>query len=242
MPGCGGTSCSCAVKVGPGLTLSGSGGLDNPFLISLDGAIEDSLGVQDTPTVNLQLTGSGAPSDPYRLSAFATMSVADLTDVSDPEGGPSAGDTIVWVTAGVATPRFEFRPPPPNPAGAVNVGAGIVGTGALGSPIAAALVGTSAGDPAASGLEVFVDEFGDLRAVAPVATAVTWGSIIGRPASFPTTPDDFTGVLPAAKGGTGVNDLALATVGNAVKVDGHRVFVQSATPSGAVVNDLWFWG
>lgn len=241
MPGCGGTSCSCAIEVGPGLVITGSGGLDNPFVIGLAGTIEDALEVEDTPTVNLQLTGSGSPIDPYRISAYATMSVGDLSDVADPEGGPSAGDTIVWVTAGVPTPRFEFRPPPPNPAGAVNTGPGLAGNGSAISPLVPALAGTSAGGPA-TGLEVYVDVDGKLRAVAPVATAVTWGSIEEKPATFPTTPADFSGVLPVAKGGTGQNDLMMVSVGNAARVDGHRVFVQSATPTGAIVGDLWFWG
>lgn len=241
MPGCGGTSCSCAIEVGPGLQISGSGALGEPFVISIAGTLEDSLTVLDSPSVNLQLTGVGSPTDPYQLSAIATMRVQDLTDVIDPEGGPNAGDTIVWVTAGVTTPRFEFRPPPANPPGAVNVGVGIEGNGSAGDPITVALVGTNEGG-SPGGLEVYADEFGNLRAVAPVATAVTWNSITGKPAAFPATPSTFTGILNVTKGGTGVNNLNDLTVGNAQHVGGNRIFVQSATPTGASANDLWFWG
>jgi len=228
------------VKVGTGLTLSGSGSLENPFLIELAGGVEDSLITTDSTTIDFTLSGGGSPVDPYRLSANAKLRVSDLTDVVDPEGAPSAGDTLIWVTSGVAVPRFEFRPPPPNPAGSVNTGAGLTGTGAAGSPLAVKMIGTSAGGPT-SGLEVYADSAGNLRAVAPSATAVTWASITGKPATFPTTPADFTGTLPVAKGGTGATDLAAITVGNSTKVDGHRVFVQSASPTTGVANDLWFY-
>lgn len=71
--------------------------------------------------------------------------------------------------------------------------------------------------------------------------ATSWASISGKPTSFPTTPDDFTGVLPESKGGTGSNDLDTITVGNALKVGGKTIYVQSNQPSGGAVGDLWFW-
>lgn len=240
MPGCGGTSCSCSLEAGEGLALSGSGTLDNPWIIELAGGIEDSLVVTDSTTIDFTLAGGGSPADPYRLSANAKLRVADLSDVIDPEGAPSTGDTLVWVTAGVATPRWEFRPPPANPAGAVNVSTGIAGDGSLGAPIRVRLIGTSAGG-STGGLEVYADSAGNLRAVSPGVASVAWTSITGKPSTFPTTPADFTGTLTVAKGGTGQTDLALVTVGNSTKVDGHRVYVQSAQPSGGAANDLWFW-
>lgn len=241
MPDCGGTSCNCQLEVGPGLELTGSGALGNPFRIALSGDIQDSLTVEDTITVDLVLNGGGSPADPYRLKAEAHLRVQDLTDVVDPEGAPNAGDTLVWITSGVETPRFEFRPPPANPAGSVNVGAGIDGIGSLGDPIRVSVIGTTAGG-ATTGLEVYVDSAGNLRAVPPVATGVTWASISGKPSTFATTPADFTGTLPVSKGGTGQTDLAAVTVGNATKVGGIRIYVQSSAPVGAAVNDLWFWG
>lgn len=240
MPDCGGTSCSCAIEVGPGLEITGTGSLSSPFVVTLAGTIQDSLVVEDSPTMDLVLAGSGRPTDPYRLGAIPKIKVQDLIDVIDPEGAPSAGDTIVYVTSGVETPRFEFRPPPPNPAGAVNVGVGITGDGTLGTPIKVNMVSDAAGPT--SGLAVYVDTNGDLRATAPVVADVEWGSILDKPDFFPTNAANFDGVLTVAKGGTGQNDLGLVTVGNATKVDGHRVFVQSATPTGAAANDLWFWG
>lgn len=240
MPGCGGTSCSCSVKVGDGLTITGSGALDNPFVIELAGGIEDALVVVDSTTIDFTLAGGGSPTDPYRLSANAKMKVSDLADVVDPEGSPSSGDTLVWVTAGVPVPRFEFRPPPPNPAGSVNTGVGLTGTGAAGSPLAVKLIGTSAGG-VTTGLEVYADSAGNLRAVTPVASAVAWDAITGKPSVFAANDGSFSGTLSVGKGGTGSNSLATITVGNSTKVDGHRHYVQSAQPSGGTIDDLWFW-
>ena len=240
MPDCGGTACNCAFEVGPGLILSGSGSLSNPFRVELAGSIEDSLTVEDTTTINLVLNGGGSITDPYRLTAHARVRVQDLTDVVDPEGAPSAGDTIVWVVDGVTDPRFEFRPPPSNPPGTVNVSLGLTGTGAVGTPLKVKLVSETAGST--SGLPVYVDTAGNLRATAPAATAVDWNSIENKPTVFPTDSTNFSGTLAVAKGGTGQSDLSLVTVGNASKVGGIRIWVQSAQPVGATANDLWFWG
>jgi hypothetical protein len=240
MPDCGGSTCSCKVEVGNGLTISGSGSLAHPYVISIAGGLDDSLNVEDTPTVDLVLTGGGTPVDPYTLRAIAKVRVQDLVDVLDPEGGPSSGDTIVWVTSGVDEPRFEFRPPPANPAGAVNVGDGLEGVGSLADPIELALLGASAGG-STSGLEVYLDSAGNLRATAPSVSEVDWDSITDKPTAFPATPSTFTGVLTVAKGGTGATSLADITVGNSTRVNGSKVWVQSSSPVGATANDLWFW-
>jgi hypothetical protein len=241
MPDCGSAACNCAFEVGPGLQLSGSGALSNPFRIELSGTIEDSLTVEDSTTIDLILGGGGSPTDPYRLSAQAKVRVQDLTDVIDPEGSPSAGDSIIWVVDGVAAPRFEFRPPPPNPAGAVNIAAGLVGNGTVGSPLGPSVVNPAA-TGSTSGLEVYIDTAGKLRVTAPGVSAVEWSAVQNKPTLFPTDSTNFSGVLAAAKGGTGQNDLSLVTVGNALKVGGVKIWVQSAQPTGATANDLWFWG
>lgn len=241
--GCGAVGCSCMVKVGEGLQISGSGAIDSPYLIELSADDGTAFIAESTPTVALSLTGGGVPGEPFRLRASATVRVQDLTDVSDPEGVPAFGDTLVFVDpGGGVTPRWEMRPPPPNPAGAVNVGAGLAGDGSLATPLRVALIGTTAGG-STGGLEVYADSAGNLRAAPPVATAVEWDTILHKPTSFPTTPADFTGVLTVAKGGTGQNDLSLVTVGNATLLENRRVYTQSATPAGTAhpLNSLWFW-
>lgn len=239
MPNCGG-SCSCSVKVGTGLTLSGSGSLDNPFLIEIDGGFQDTFTVEDSATVDLRLNGAGTAFDPFVLTANASLTMGQLSDVQDPEGAPSAGDTVVWIT-NAGDPHWEFRPPPPNPAGAVNVGSGMLGDGTAGAPLRPNLLGTSAGGTTA-GLEVYVDSAGVLRAVTPVAADVEWDSVQDKPTHFPANDSTFTGILSVAKGGTGEDSLADVTVGNSTLLEGRRIYIQSATPTGTIpLNSLWFW-
>lgn len=99
------------------------------------------------------------------------------------------------------------------------------------------------GVPRAIGLDLTAKtlSYWDGAAWNPLTAAVAYGALTGVPASFPTTPADFTGVLPVAKGGTGTTDLSTLTVGNATKIGGRQIFVQSGTPAGAAANDLWFW-
>jgi hypothetical protein len=240
MANCNDQGCTCLVQGGTGVLVTGNGSARDPFTVALDGSLADILTVQDTESINLQLLGSGTLVDPYRLSAFATVRLNDLADVDDPQGGPNVGDVPVWVGSG-ATGHWEFQPPPTVPPGTVNTGAGIDGDGTIGAPISVSVVGTSAGGTT-SGLEVYVDSAGNLRAVPPVGSSVTWASITGKPTTFPTTPSDFTGVLPVDKGGTGATALSSITVGNSTLLDSRRVYTQSSTPSGTIpLNSLWFW-
>jgi hypothetical protein len=239
MAGCGDQGCNCAVIGGAGITVTGSGTARDPYEIELETSLEGTFVVEDTNTVNLSLVGQGIPGEPYRLSAVATMRLTQLADVLDPQGGPNVGDVPVWV--GGAEPHWEFQPPPANPAGAVNVSTGIAGDGSAGAPIRVRLIGTSAGG-STTGLEVYADSAGNLRAVAPVAQEVAWNSITGKPASFPTTASDFSGTLPVSKGGTGASSLADIKVGDTSKIDGRLIYTQSGTPSGTIpLNSLWLW-
>jgi len=195
------SGCTCVFQAGPGVTITGAGTIQSPFRISADLALAQSFRVQDTDSVDMRLVGSGTPESPFTLSATASLSLQELTDVDDPIG-PVVGDVPVWVGTGLSG-HWEFQPPPASPPGAVNVGAGIVGNGSAGSPIAVALVGTSAGG-SVDGLEVYVDSSGNLRAVQPQIAQVTWANLPGKPSQFPPTPhthpiSDITGT-----GSTGV--------------------------------------
>lgn len=66
-----------------------------------------------------------------------------------------------------------------------------------------------------------------------LSAAVAWDAITGKPSTF--TPSAHTHAASE------ITDLASATVANADKVGGRRIFVQSGTPSGAAAGDLWFW-
>lgn len=236
MAGCGDQGCACAIVQGAGIVITGSGAARDPYRVSLEASLEGTFSIEDTSTVNLTLIGNGLPGDPYKLSAVATMALTQLSDVNDPQGGPNVGDVPVWV--GGATPHWEFQAPPANPPGAVNVSTGIIGDGTVGAPIRVRLIGTSAGG-STSGLEVYADSAGNLRAVAPVSSNIDWANIINEPTSFPTTPASFTGTLPVNKGGTGQTALSAVTVGNADKVGGHTIFTTSGQPTANAVDDLW---
>lgn len=220
--------CTCVIQAGAGVNITGAGTIQSPLVVSSTSVLAGSLVASDTPTVNLSLSGDGTPGSPMTISAVATVSMSELTDVSDP-GGPAAGDVPVWNIGGF----WEFAPPPANPPGAVNVGAGLSGNGAALTPLVPAMIGTSAGG-ATSGLEVYVDSAGNLRAVPPSATVVTWASITGKPSEFPPSPHTHTA--------SQITDPLNLSVGDSVRVGGRRIFVQSTAPtSGMTANDLWFW-
>jgi hypothetical protein len=227
MAGCGDAGCNCLVQAGTGVSITGSGTGGNPYIISADNALFDSFSVQDTPTVNLTLIGLGRPDNRFVLTADATVKLTALADVNDPQGGPSVGEVPVWVGAGTSG-HWEFQAPPANPAGSVNVGPGITGTGASASPIKAAIAGTYTG-AATTGLEVYVDSAGNLRALPPTGITVDWSSITGKPTTFPPSAHthDYTDIL---------NRSSILDVGG---VATHKFYIQTtdpgtAAPEGAV--------
>lgn len=63
--GCGGNTCGCSVVGGTGVSITGKGTLTNPLVITATGA---QIQVTDTDTIDLTITGSGIPTDPYVLS------------------------------------------------------------------------------------------------------------------------------------------------------------------------------
>ncbi|MFF3654866.1 hypothetical protein [Streptomyces olivochromogenes] len=77
---CNAQRCTCRVTAGPGVTVEGNGSLATPYVVSAAGAAT-ALGVTDTPTVDLTLTGTGAASDPYEVSASVIL------DPTPPGGG-----------------------------------------------------------------------------------------------------------------------------------------------------------
>lgn len=66
-----------------------------------------------------------------------------------------------------------------------------------------------------------------------LTASVAWGEITGKPATFTPSAHEHTIA--------DITDIANASVANADKVGGRRIFVQSGTPSGAQSGDLWFW-
>lgn len=191
---CSGGQCSCVVLAGSGTTVTGAGSSSNPYIISADPAIPARLRVVDTATVDLSAVGNGTEDDPLVLSANATVSLDDLTNVTAPN--PASGDTISWNGQ-----EWVTGPPPVVPAGAVNVGPGLVGNGSVETPVAAAVSGVWGtppldvyGSDSTIGLAIYVDANGQLRAdPRDTSGEVTWDEITGKPSAFPTTWNTVTG-------------------------------------------------
>lgn len=230
MPGCTDT-CSCNIQAGPGITITGSGTPSNPFVVTSGLDLSQALRVNDTDTINLTLTGSGTVQDPFTLRGDATMKLTKLADVSDPEGGPAVGESPVWVGTGQAG-HWEFKTPAPNPAGSVNTGAGLTGTGAAATPLAVKTLNAPGG--ATTGLEVYVDSAGNLRAVAPLAQAVDWSTIQNKPTEFNPAPHKH----PASD----ITDPLNLNVGkiNGVKITSNISASSSPPTTGNTAGDLFF--
>lgn len=226
---------------GEGIDIAGSGTATNPFKISaVLRDLRQALGVRDTDTVNLSLLGSGTLSDPFSLRANATLALTDLTDVTDPSGGPAVGEVPVWVGVGAAG-HFEFRTPPPAPAGAVNVGPGLVGDGTVATPLApnpsgvwgvGALAGRGA-DTTIGGL-IYVDVTGKLR-TNPSGLSVAWSAVTDKPTTFAPSPHTHNAVDISA---------AQQLLFNVGRVNGRTITstaTSSTPPPAPTALDLWFF-
>lgn len=127
--GCAGTSCSCVLQAGAGITVDGAGTETNPYIISGgEGGGGGVLTVLDTQTVDLSLLGAGTTASPYILSANATLALDELVDVTATD--PVDGYVLAW--NGTA---WQPIPPTTAPIGAIAVGDGLLGDGSAGDPI-----------------------------------------------------------------------------------------------------------
>lgn len=128
--GCAGTSCSCVVQGGNGITVDGAGTETNPYIISGGGSGGGGgvLTVRDTATIDLALLGGGTEANPYILSGDATISLDDLTNVTAP--APADGNVLAWNGT-----TWQPVPPTTAPVGAIAVGEGLLGDGSSGDPV-----------------------------------------------------------------------------------------------------------
>src|SRR5262245_540527 len=70
--GCANEICACHIIAGDGIIVTGNGSAENEFVIESANAGLNLI-VQDTDTVDLTLTGTGTPTQPYILSADSTL-------------------------------------------------------------------------------------------------------------------------------------------------------------------------
>lgn len=90
--GCASGSCSCLVTGAGGITVTGAGSQDNPFVVN--GPV---ITVGNSPTADLVLTGSGTTADPYRIVCNVHLTLDGLTDVTAP--APTAGYVLTYATS-----------------------------------------------------------------------------------------------------------------------------------------------
>lgn len=173
---CGSTSSGVRVVAGDGIIVSGSGTPIDPLIISVDSSGAQTFTVLDTPTVDMDLSGSGTGADPYELKANATVSMRTLTDVDDP-AGPAIGDVPVF--NGVA---WEFAKVSVS-AGAVAVAPGLTGDGSALTPLKINVADTTT--TATTGLATYIDSAQKLRVVPQVIpTKIHWDDVTNKPTQY----------------------------------------------------------
>lgn len=218
MAGCCGGASSVVIVGGDNTIVTGSGTVADPYVIS--GNLEVILQAKDTSTISLELSGTGNANDPFVLSGVATIRVNDLIDVDDPTPAVE-GDALLF-TGG----KWQYAAPNPVAPGAVHAGPGLAGDGTLATPLRVRVSETI--DTSLTGLYTYIDSAGELRAQVPSVGSVSWGSITGKPTTFPPT-----------------RPLTADTVVNAFTpanntVPGIHIYVGPTAPVGAVNNDIWF--
>ena len=157
MAGCCGGASSVVITGGDDVIVTGSGTINDPYVIS--GNIEVVLQAKDTTTVTLDLTGTGNPNDPFILSAIATLKVNDLIDVVDPT--PAVlNDTLLFDGT-----NWTYGPAASVPAGSIHTGAGLTGDGTIALPLKVRVSNTV--ESSVSGLYTYIDAAGELRVQVP---------------------------------------------------------------------------
>lgn len=233
-PCCGSSTCSCVITAGSNIRVEGSGTVADPIVITAE--FPDSiLTVRDSNTVTLRLTGDTESG--LVLQADSALKVTDLKDISPSAGVPATGQTLVYQADGT----WAYGTAPSPPAGTVNVGPGITGTGGVSTPLIAAVSGVwgvaplnGLGSDKTIGLPVYVDDAGQLRAE-PAVAFLKWANIPDKPTTFPPSPS-------ATYTASQITDLS--TNGDAAKVQGHQVFTaqtSTPTPTGGNVNDVFLF-
>lgn len=157
--------CGCDIRPGAGIRMSGAGTPSSPLYVE---AVPTSLAVQDTPTLDLSVTGVGDEQTPYVLSGAARVRFRDIVDLQHAPADPYPPDKVLGVDhAG----RIAFVDPTTVAPGAVHTGPGLVGDGSTQSPIAPSPSGqwgqgalADYGPDTTRGMPVYVDSAGTLRA------------------------------------------------------------------------------
>lgn len=155
---CSALACSCVLQAGTGIDIEGNGDRDNPYVISGEPLSTATIGVADTPSLDLSLTGEGTSAAPYVITGHAIIgALIDLVDdggiIFDVTGSGTEGDPLrvtarlacldcgeatttgqvpIWNTA---LARYVPGAAPTAPFGALVVEEGLSGTGLAAAPL-----------------------------------------------------------------------------------------------------------
>lgn len=126
---CQGASCACKMTPGTGITITGTGTSQDPFIVTND----RGMAVTDTTVFNLTLSGSGTAASPWTLQVdFAAT--AKLTNIPDVNAvGPTNGQVLGWDSA---TSKWTPRAPTTAASGSVLHDTSLTGDGSVGTPLA----------------------------------------------------------------------------------------------------------
>lgn len=127
---CQGATCSCLIQGSSGVTVTGSGTSQDPYVIAGNAVLD----VLDTTVFNLTLGGTGTPDDPYvlRVDYASTATLGDISDVNAP--APTNGQVLGFDTT---TNKWTPRAPTTAAAGSVLTDTSLTGDGSSGSHLAA---------------------------------------------------------------------------------------------------------
>lgn len=168
--GCSGGSCSCLVTGSGAVTVTGTGSVNSPYIVSAD----LNLQVTDTSTIDLAITGDGSVASPWTISAGALISLDELTDVD------TTSATTGQVLAKQADGQWRGVAATTAPTGAITLSStgGLQGDGSGGNPLSIKLPGSSGLILDATGLRM--SGGGAWTTFTPTLTGTTTNPAIGN--------------------------------------------------------------
>lgn len=170
---CGGTgSCACKIEGGKNATVTGSGSVQDPYVVASDVA----LSVEDSTVFDLGLTGQGTLDSPWVLTVgyAATAGLNNIPDVNAPT--PTNGWVLTWSNL---EQRWIPGPPTTANAGTMTHDTSLFGDGSIGNPLGARPNETRYITTTASGIGL--NDAGVNRLVRPFADAATRASASPAP-------------------------------------------------------------
>jgi len=120
---CAGDICTCGIQAGSGVVIEGSGGFNDPYVISIP--FPSLVTFTDSPDIDFTVSGAGTEDQP--LVVTAEMKCLNCADTASGD----VGDVLTLNGSG------QWVPGPPNQVapGAIAIGTGLSGDGTPGAPL-----------------------------------------------------------------------------------------------------------